>query len=560
MSNRKIIIILAALVGFFIAAGWAGVSQIYHQDEHRWVMIADPANGVDSPHPPMLKFLLRAGADIFGFERLRLVPLIFGLLNLLLIFWAARLWSKSNQIALWAAGLFAVSSYSLIAALQVDIDGAILPFFVLLAVICYFKFTEEVQLVYKLLWLGLLCLVVINGLLTKLSFALLIGVLAADYFSHLWFNQRQRLGTALKKWLKLILPVLAVSIGFFYLYTTKLAVVADYAEGFKIFNFHQRAYFDLAFKVMKSLVWLSPLLTLPVLAALFNRQFLKKYRFWFLYLLANLLFYLVLLDFSKLTVERYFMFSIAPAAIIAGAWLGKRFAGFQLSKNRVIFTLSAATIIVVSRLILQLPAAVLPLNPKAAYVQHIKALDFGFLIPFSGGSGPIGFYLSAWFIILTWLAALVALAAILAGRGRKAIWLILFLLLGLGYNLIVTGEYLFGRLYGSPAKIARAGVDYITNEPIIKQVITYNDIGAYELKTAGKYTSRFYTAPARDYTKKLKEFRGHYLIIDFPVIDKRSAYWNLISKCDLTKKFTDKYVDSYIFDCRSLPPDWSGQN
>ena len=186
MSNRKIIIILAALVGFFIAAGWAGVSQIYHQDEHRWVMIADPANGVDSPHPPMLKFLLRAGADIFGFERLRLVPLIFGLLNLLLIFWAARLWSKSNQIALWAAGLFAVSSYSLIAALQVDIDGAILPFFVLLAVICYFKFTEEVQLVYKLLWLGLLCLVVINGLLTKLSFALLIGVLAADYFSHLW--------------------------------------------------------------------------------------------------------------------------------------------------------------------------------------------------------------------------------------------------------------------------------------------------------------------------------------------------------------------------------------
>ena len=89
----------------------------------------------------------------------------------------------------------------------------------------------------------------------------------------------------------------------------------------------------------------------------------------------------------------------------------------------------------------------------------------------------------------------------------------------------------------------------------IDGVVTYYDAGVYYLKIADKYNGRFYTAPSRDYSPKILAYRGHYLIVDFPAVDKKGLYWELISRCKPTQKFTDKYVDSYIFDCRSLPAD-----
>ena len=130
----------------------------------------------------------------------------------------------------------------------------------------------------------------------------------------------------------------------------------------------------------------------------------------------------------------------------------------------------------------------------------------------------------------------------------------IFIIFGVGYNILLSSEHLFGNLYGSVDRITKKSVDYVVNNKEIDGVITYYDAGVYYLKINNKYISRFYTAPKRDYTIKLTEYRGHYLIVDFPAIDKKSEYWRLISRCNLDKKFTDKYVDSYIFDCRGALP------
>ncbi len=105
---------------------------------------------------------------------------------------------------------------------------------------------------------------------------------------------------------------------------------------------------------------------------------------------------------------------------------------------------------------------------------------------------------------------------------------------------------------GSPAKIARASVDYVLRNKNIPGVITYNDIAVYDLKINKKYISRFYTTPTRDYTDKLTAFRGYYLVVDFPSIDKNDKHWKLIKDCPITKQFRDKDISSYIFDCRHL--------
>ena len=259
---------------------------------------------------------------------------------------------------------------------------------------------------------------------------------------------------------------------------------------------------------------------------------------------------MVLFDFTTLTIERYFMFLILPAVLISAQVL------FDLSGKQPIhknFYIGAVIIfILTSYIVLTLSHAVIPLNPKEAYVASIKALDFKFLIPFTGGSGPSGFYFSALFILLNWLLAAIALVWTAYVKKAGKLFLAVFIVFGLGYNILFSTEYLFGPIYGSVDKVAKETIQYVNSSNNIKEVITYYDIGAYYLRLSGKYYSRFYTAPKRDYTPKIEAYRGQYMIVDFPTIDKNGRYWPLIARCSLLKKFQDKKVESYIFDCSRI--------
>ena len=150
-NNKWLLIIFAA----FVFTRFLGLGQIYHQDEYRWASIANPFfEELGSPHPPLPEYLYKFAGKFFGFDNLRVVPLFFSFLNLILIYFVLLKISRNNRpirnltgesrpkgaekIALTAVGLFAVNIYSLIANLQIDIDGAILPFFNLLGAFANF--------------------------------------------------------------------------------------------------------------------------------------------------------------------------------------------------------------------------------------------------------------------------------------------------------------------------------------------------------------------------------------------------------------------------------------
>ena len=122
----------------------------------------------------------------------------------------------------------------------------------------------------------------------------------------------------------------------------------------------------------------------------FSKDILNKYRIWFLYLFFNLLFYLVLFDFATLTVERYFMFLIIPSVLISAHVIYDLLERQPVNKR--IYVIAGVVFVLLSYVVLSLPHDVLPLNPKEAYVDKVKSLEFNFLIPFTGGSGPSGFY------------------------------------------------------------------------------------------------------------------------------------------------------------------------
>ncbi|OGN10659.1 MAG: hypothetical protein A3B91_03140 [Candidatus Yanofskybacteria bacterium RIFCSPHIGHO2_02_FULL_41_29] len=550
MRFDKYTLLLVGLVVFFVVSRFLGFDQIYHQDEYRWASIANPFFGnLESPHPPLSEFAYKFAGRIFGLDYLRIVPFLFSFFNLILIYIISLKATQSKGVALIAAGLFTVNIYSLIANLQIDIDGAFLPFFILLAYYSFLHISEKGRREKR--WFVLFGLAIIGGFLTKLSFLLFIGALIVDQAIKFYGSKD---GGGLRKTVHKLWPwlavLLAVFAAFYYFYATRMEMVVEYAGHFKSFNFGSRAYFDLVFKIFKSLVWLSPFLLLPVLCGVFMRDVLRRYRIWFIYLFINLIFYLILFDFATLTIERYFMFWIVPSVLISAQVITDLLKKQAISRN--IYIVVAAAFILISYFILSLPHDVLPLNPKTAYLDRVKSLDLSFLIPFTGGSGPSGFYFSAIFIILTWLISVVSLAGALFVKNRRSLFLAAFIVFGVVYNILFSAEYLSGPLNGSVDKVAKETIQYVNSSNSVKEVITYYDIGAYYLKLNGKYNARFYTAPTRDYSERINAYQGQYMIVDFPAIDKNGRYWPVISKCPLLKKFQDKKIESYIFDCSRI--------
>ena len=536
MKNNRWLLVLLAV---FVLSRFFGLGQYYHQDEYRWAsqVYTTEFGEVDSPHPPIMQNILSLGGKIFGYNNLRVVPFIFGIFDLLLIYALALKVTGNKKIAYLAAGLYTVNVYGLIANLMIDIDGAVLPFFILLTYHFYIRSIKDGEKKFILP----LAAVIIAGLLTKLSFVLFLGALAVEY---LWtFYDKGKFRHETKR-MGLILGISGIFIvGLYLLYGKADPRFAEYSTNFKIFNFASRAYFDLFLRLFKFFIWLSPLLSLPVIYGLFKKDIFTKYRLWYVYTLFNLLFYLVIFDFARLPIERYFMFIIAPAVIISAHVIYSLLPG--LNKKR--FFLNMLGFMVLLSFALLITYDVVPLNPKEAYVQKVKNLDFNFLIPMTGGSGPVGFYVSAQFILWAWVVGVLWLLF------NKKKWAIaFFVVFGAGYNVLLSSENLTGSLYGSVNDVTKTSVEYVINDQEIDGVITYYDAGVYYLKIADKYIARFYTAPSRDYGPRISSYRGHYMIVDFPAIDKNSLYWKLISRCELDKKFTDKYVDSYIFDCSKI--------
>ncbi len=534
----------------FIFTRFLGLGQIYHQDEYRWASIANPVFGdLASPHPPLPEYLYKISGRILGFDYLRIVPLVFGFLNLVLIYFISIKITKNKKIALIAAGLFMINVYSLIANLQIDIDGAILPFFILLSYYAYLHILEDGK---SKKWLILFCLAVGGGFLTKLSFLLFIAALFVDQGLRVYYSRQRNIKQIFSGLWPWVTGFLVLGVLLYYFYASNFGKIIEYAKHFNSLNFSSRAYFDLGFKLLKSLVWLSPLLFLPVLYGLFRKEVFQKYLIWFVYLGLNLIFYLILFDFARLTIERYFMFFIVPSVIIGSHIIYEFLHDFRWKTNYLFIISISVFFIAVSLFILSLPHSVLPLNPKIEYLNHLKSFDLKFLIPFTGGSGPVGFYHSAGFVFWMWVSAVILFTFSLAVKNHRHYFMLAFVIAGLIYNLFMSVEYLFGVAFGSVPNVARRTIDYVVENRNIDRVITYYDTGAYYLKQSGQYSSRFYTAPLRDYREKLSQFDGYYMIVDFPAIDKSGRYWPYLQRCKNVKKFSDKKVEAYILDCQGI--------
>ena len=175
--------VLVALFAIaFVLIRLPGTDLPLHQDEYKWPDITSPSYTSDIviPHPPLSDLIYRTGGHIVGFNtNFRFIPLFFGTLSLILLYYYVRL-IYSRREAVVASLVWIFSYYSILASLMVDTDGEILPFFFLVALIAYTKASRTFgRASWK--WYAILLAACIGGMLVKLSFVLAVAAIAADY-------------------------------------------------------------------------------------------------------------------------------------------------------------------------------------------------------------------------------------------------------------------------------------------------------------------------------------------------------------------------------------------
>ena len=513
--NSKTRLLLIGLLILFVLVRLPGLAVPYQQDEFKTAIAAEQSLSEASAflaHPPLTAVLLRSDAIVFGGGNLRVMPLLFGLISAILLFCVMK--RRFNERAgLWSVFLYSISFYGIWSSLMLDTDGAILPALFLSALYCYDRARDDSKKSRR--WVSLLALVLVTGLLVKLSFVLVVGVFIADFL----FEKRKELSAARIAYFG------SVGLSLVILTVAAFALIKFLNPAFNIqgmishalyyVRLSGRNYLQVVIESVKALFYLSPLLLIPLF--FISKETIKKATPFLWYLALGFVFYFILFDFSHGALDKYLMFTIIPLCAISGAILSQLISPLNLraySRQIIAGAIVSAALIA----LMFVPPEVVPLYPKTAWFSRVIHGNWNMLIPFNGGSGPVGFYVS--FLIIA-SSFIIASIAALTGLMRKPLLstaAIVIICSGVAYNVAFMEEFSFGKVYGSTIDALRPALAYVSAEKAIKNVNTHNDIGAYELKHIGKYGSHFTAAPQfEDLSRNVfPTYKGAFLVVDIP--------------------------------------------
>ncbi len=556
ISKKKEYIVFSLFVVLFVVLHLWGVSIPYHQDEYKWVFYTHPefTSSSSIPHPPLTEFIYTKLGPMFGDNNFRFIPFIFGFINLFLIFWLAQTIFKIRKTTLWVTGLFTVSFFSLLATLMVDVDGAIMAFFFLLLSIGYVKAKETQWKDWK--WFILILIGAIGGFLVKVSAILPIMAFAIDFAieKDMFSDRRKVLKYSLYFFLGAIFLFLVLFFSKYIFPFFNLKYSLSYWGHFlNSSSFLDRGWFQTFIQVVKSLLYASPLLLAPLF--FIDKDIWKKTRGFFIFIFCATFFYIVIFDFSIGALDRYLQFMIIPLCLVSGAIYSKYLNG-KINKKSIIVGITISIGIFCLQFLHHFTP---PLYPKAEWLHRLVSFKWNFLYPFSGGSGPLPFYISFVFMALFWIASFVLIILFFKKRNWKKEILICVFIFGFVYNAVFIEEYLFGKINGSARKLVADSVEFIKNDNNIdanKKVVVYNDNGGFNVQQTGKYRKRLYIDPKFGVESKmdsLNYYKEFYMVVDIPHIDQNSFYAKYFNSCSSVFTESSGVILVHVYDCRKAP-------
>ncbi len=553
-SRIRFFLIVASIVLIFFALRLPGLDLPYHQDEWKNVNLSSSVEiaGRFFTHPPLMQMTFVAAYKVFGIEWFRIFPLLFSIGSLILLYLVVR-HRADSRAGLWAVGLLAVCAYNIQGSLSPDVDGAILPFFFLLAIYVYDRWqnadTSNQAPSFLNPWFFLLSIVLLIGLLIKLNFILVIGVLGIEYVWGNWKSFTMKRGVY----------SVGVALGFGISYVALLYIIQALYPAFSVTAMLHHAdqssggqgrnWTQIIVQAAKAVYFLSPLLVITPFVVV-SRNVLIKARPFFLYLATGFLFYFVAFDFSRAALDKYLLFTIVPLSVIVGMGLAEVVK--KVSKRTYIISLSISGVIALLLIALNfVPHSVIALYPKEEWFSKVFHGEWNILNPFIGGNGPMGFYVSFLFIVFSFIVSFILTVISFFKKEWKVPLVLMLLVIGIAYNAVFAEEFLWGKINGNGSHVLAEMVAFIAHNPAITKVLTYSDTGAGALSVVGKYAGRIYAIPESEegYRKKFSEFDGHYMVIDIPHLYEDGFYGKFFARCQVLAQTTSGRISGQVYDC-----------
>jgi len=547
LSRSWTLLLIGLIATYALVTRAMGFLQPYHHDEYKWALAANPAFGMTDtiPHPFLARWLYEQVGGLFGYDYLRIVPIVLSLVLMTLLYIWVRKWYGEIE-AVVALALFALCAYALLGSVQIDIDGALLPLIALVTIAAYLSVIAQTEPQKRSRALIVMCAAMVVGFVSKLSFVLVPATLALHFL--LTQSASVRAGLARTRTLLIVAAVAVLGI----------IVVAFSWEHVQFFRYvdnflalANRDYVQIMFQTVKAALFLSPLM---VFGAILAWRYRSDLLIWYLFLGANILFYFVVFDFSHRTFDRYLLFLVLPLVVITSVWMARMMREMDPRSLQRGISVLIATIIascVAAGLIASQPHRVIPLIPKTGFIEAFRSGQWDFLLPMTGGSGPLGFYLPFDAIAFLWIVAALSLLALVLYRRSLGVYAVAVLVgVSMVHTGMVTREYLTGASFGfAPAVVSTLLVH--TAQLTEGRVLTYNDIAAYDLYTQNRYGARFY--PHTDFIpeniEKLRAHEGVYMVVQMPAIDPSSVYGQFFARCETLAFAEDKQISGAILDC-----------
>ncbi|MDP7180986.1 MAG: glycosyltransferase family 39 protein [Candidatus Woesearchaeota archaeon] len=539
------IILLLAL-----AVRLPALTHLVYGDEYRFVPGAMPTNHIglieNFEMPPLPTWMNQLFGTFIPDATLatRLASLLFGMLNIWLVYLIGKR-MYDEKAGLWAAGLFAFSVYAVWASVAVELNGVNMLFAFLLAMYAMISLdkTKDVK------WLYIFGIAGGIGMLSRYECFLFYPLLLLDqwYYHKDWKLAIKRclIAGLITTAIFAIFPILSFATKSNHFYSTIERGANMTMKTLQ--EFHIMPY---VVQLLYALLWVA--LPFGALFIMGIKKYEKAHFRWYVWVVLLILFYTLFVNDNFSPFDRYFTL-LMPAFLFIGLSkvTVKKPKGWW--QSFAFFSILMLVMVVGANQTQEQ----LPFYPKEAYVQRAMSLDWQFLIPFNGGSGPIGFLASFSSIALAFIIASLAVIAYWV-LPHKETTLALLLATSLVLNVYLIEEFAYGTTHPNINQVTKHTIDYVKETTPTDQHLYFFRNWALKLylDEYEKTNLDFFNDTSINAGYLQSEFKkgGTIMWVDFPPINKQGPLWEAVNTCTKETSFYSQGVETgMVFRCNPGP-------
>jgi hypothetical protein len=553
LNEKRIIIIL---IFFVMILGIIGLDQIPAGDVKRWVggAIQGGFFNEDTMAFPLQHWSVQGLMLISGRnpQTVFLNSLIIATITILVLFYFTKEFF-GEKVANWTIVIASLSYWRFWGSLSVDTDGNLLSLLTLLSFYCFLKYYEESEkmqnwfskwLIFTGICLGLLFLTKISAILIILT--MVLYDIIKRYILIKKIKNKAKIRSVIYGFLKLWCILFLVSVGIFSIFPLISYINQD---SFFIEAISRNAgmieprpveLLSRLIQYSQDLFIITPLFLLSLVPLFKNK---KKEHEWLLiiYGITVILFYILFRTGPNRNLFKYYIILLPYLSIYSAKFISRYIN--KKSQLNMIAIGSILSFVVFMFFNIPILGKYLDYNPNSNFIDAIFSLNLSIFVPFINTSTLSGFYINLIIIAFVFLSSLVLFFAFI--KMKRPIWLILFLSISFGFNLLLIQSFLFGFPNHNIDKIHYQTTKYLIemqkNEQGLDDKSIYgfrND--AYDIFVDGDIQSITMITHRNEFNQtfidRMIDENPLVILVDFPQINKQSLLWQDINQRCIQEK------------------------